>query len=658
MQIKHIHIENFRSIKEFDADFNGNTLVSGANEVGKSTIRNAIFYVLLNRLADGSSPDNIRPHDKEGKDIDNVDITVELTLDINGQEVTLKKTEKQKWTKHRGSESPTFEGNVTSYEISGIPKKQKDYQAFIDSLIDSETLLYGTNAQAFLGLDQKKRRAKLMTLASDKSLEDIAKQDSKYEPLLPMFQYGTIDELLARSRKIIKEKNEELKMIPVRIDEISKQLVEVDTASLEQQRKQLKEEIAKVEAEMSSGNNKAMLDELGQKKMTLMFDMNEAKRQAHEVLMSKRHNLNSRVSALEISEEGITTGISNMKRQISMWEKTIAENTAKIEELKPEYAEAKNSSFDESKWVFDDSTTICSLCGQVLPQDKIEALKSEFNAKKEKEKNAFEVHRKMTIERIKEDGNSRAQENTELKKKVAEKNGEIEEKEKVLELARQELAKVKSELALLPTDIDLDKIENYQTLKKELIDVETQIKALETATSDNTVLESKKDSLEQELEHINEQMAKVHGNADIEQRIVELTAQQRTVAQEIADEEKTRDLLESLNRLYVEVTTDAINSHFRFIKWKMFKQNITNSGYEAICEPTYNGTGYFKGLNHGARLLCEIDLCMAFQNMAGKKLFITLDDAESVDSWRLPELDRQLIVFRRTDDKELKVKLL
>jgi len=35
---------------------------------------------------------------------------------------------------------------------------------------------------------------------------------------------------------------------------------------------------------------------------------------------------------------------------------------------------------------------------------------------------------------------------------------------------------------------------------------------------------------------------------------------------------------------------------------------------------------------------------------------ITIDDAESVDEWRLPEIDRQMIVFRRTDDKELIVK--
>lgn len=38
--------------------------------------------------------------------------------------------------------------------------------------------------------------------------------------------------------------------------------------------------------------------------------------------------------------------------------------------------------FDESKWKFDESTTVCSLCGQKLPQDKIESLKADFEQKK------------------------------------------------------------------------------------------------------------------------------------------------------------------------------------------------------------------------------------------------------------------------------------
>ena len=42
--------------------------------------------------------------------------------------------------------------------------------------------------------------------------------------------------------------------------------------------------------------------------------------------------------------------------------------------------------FDEFKWKFDESTTVCSLCGQRLPEDKIEQLKTDFEEKKAKAK--------------------------------------------------------------------------------------------------------------------------------------------------------------------------------------------------------------------------------------------------------------------------------
>ena len=35
---------------------------------------------------------------------------------------------------------------------------------------------------------------------------------------------------------------------------------------------------------------------------------------------------------------------------------------------------------------------------------------------------------------------------------------------------------------------------------------------------------------------------------------------------------------------------------------------------------------------------------------------IIIDDTESLDAWRIPEIDTQLIVIRRTDDKELIIK--
>ena len=61
-------------------------------------------------------------------------------------------------------------------------------------------------------------------------------------------------------------------------------------------------------------------------------------------------------------------------------------------------------------------------------------------------------------------------------------------------------------------------------------------------------------------------------------------------------------------------------------------------------------------MNHGAKLLTEIDICRAFQRKNDVEMPIIIDDTESLDAWRIPEIDTQLIVIRRTDDKELIIK--
>ena len=130
--------------------------------------------------------------------------------------------------------------------------------------------------------------------------------------------------------------------------------------------------------------------------------------------------------------------------------------------------------------------------------------------------------------------------------------------------------------------------------------------------------------------------------------------EQRETAQKIADEEKTLDLLEDFSRAKVNLLTDRVNRHFEIVRWQMFKPQI-NGGWEQVCNPLIGGTSYYSTLNHGNRILAEIDICRAFQKSAGVQVPIFVDDAESVDGWRIPQMDNQLIILKRTDDKALTI---
>ena len=133
--IDSIKLENYKSFsgslpgrKDFSCEFGHRTKISGKNREGKSTLKDAYFDTITGKLADGSQPDKIRPHDENGVDIDRVDIVRELKLEIDGKPVTVTKKTAQKWRKPRGQSEEVFDGNVTTYNIDGFEQKQKDFQ--------------------------------------------------------------------------------------------------------------------------------------------------------------------------------------------------------------------------------------------------------------------------------------------------------------------------------------------------------------------------------------------------------------------------------------------------------------------------------------------------------------------------------------------------
>ena len=85
LKIRSLHMENFKGIKMLDVTFSGKTKISGQNAVGKTTIFDAFTWLLFNKNSAGEEKFNVRPLDKDGKRIDNVEIKVVAVLDVDGQ---------------------------------------------------------------------------------------------------------------------------------------------------------------------------------------------------------------------------------------------------------------------------------------------------------------------------------------------------------------------------------------------------------------------------------------------------------------------------------------------------------------------------------------------------------------------------------------------
>jgi DNA repair exonuclease SbcCD ATPase subunit len=669
--LKSLHIANFKGIKSLDVNFSNKTSIKGQNAAGKTTIFDAFTWLLFNKNSAGEEKFNIRPLDKDGNRIDNVEIKVVGVLDVEGKEVMLSKVQKQNWVKKRGTDTVTLQGNPNSYEIDGYPKSEADFKAYVSELSQSEDMFkLLTNPRYFSSLKWKDQRDILMKLVSETSDVELAKTDGKYAPLINELEKApSTDDIRAKFSKALTEWKKNQAEIPVRIDEAEKSKVDVDVAEQELLKTDLERQIKEIELQMKSSSK--VIDDLEQQKFELQFEVNDCKRKANESLIKERRSLDDRKDEATIKFNDLHKQITKLESEIVEKKKRIPTLESEKAELGKQYMSEKEKTFDEtpylfdeSKWKFDESTTVCSLCGQRLPEDKIEQLKTDFEEKKAKAKEdaaerlktireSFNNHKVAELNRIDSLG-------TDKKSEIETMKSDIEDAEKKLpELREQETEqmKIKNEcikkLSELPEEADLSTNEDYKALMKKDTDLQSQIDSARANSIDTSELESKKLELEAALEDAKTIIAQAAKNVEIDERIAELQTEQKEIGQKVADQEQMLYLLEEFIRFKLNKVSESINSHFKTVNFKLFEMQL-NGGMKDCCECTVNGVPY-STLNSGHRIVAGLDIIRSLSELYGVSVPIFVDNAESLNEFNVPDMDAQLILLSVSEDKQLKV---
>jgi DNA repair exonuclease SbcCD ATPase subunit len=669
--LKSLHIENFKGIKSLEVNFSNKTSIKGQNAAGKTTIFDAFTWLLFNKNSAGEEKFNVRPLDKDGKKIDNVEIKVVGVLDVEGKEVMLSKVQKQNWVKKRGTNTVTLQGNPNSYEIDGYPKSEADFNAYVSELAQSEDMFrLLTNPQYFSSLRWKEQRDILMKLTTEVSDVELAQTDSQYAPLLSELEKApSTDDIRAKFSKSLTEWKKKQAEIPVRIDEAEKSKVDVDTAEQELLKTDLERQIKEIELQMKSSSK--VIDDLEQQKFELQFEVNDCKRKANESLIKERRSLDDRKDEATIKFNDLHKQITKLESEIVEKKKRIPTLESEKAELGKQYMSEKEKAFDEtpylfdeSKWKFDESTTVCSLCGQRLPEDKIEQLKTDFEEKKAKAKEDAAERLKTIRESFNNQKvaelNRIASLGTDKKSEIEIMKSDIEDAEKKLpELREQETEqmKIKNEcikkLSELPEEADLSTNEDYKALMKKDTDLQSQIDSARANSIDTSELESKKLELEAALEDAKTIIAQATKNVEIDERIAQLQAEQKEIGQKVADQEQMLYLLESFIRYKLDKVSDSINSHFKTVNFKLFEMQL-NGGMKDCCECTVNGVPY-STLNSGHRIVAGLDIIRSLSELYDVSVPIFVDNAESLNEFNVPDMDAQLILLSVSEDKQLKV---
>ena len=673
MILKSLHMENFKGIKSLDVNFSNKTSIKGQNAAGKTTIFDAFTWLLFNKNSAREEKFNVRPLDKDGNRIDNVEIKVVAVLGVDGKEVELSKVQKQNWVKKRGTDTVALQGNVNSFEIDGYPKSEADFKDYVSGLAQSEEMFKMlTNPQYFSSLKWKDQRDILMKLTAEVSDVELAKADAKYAPLLGELEKApSTDDICAKFSKALSEWKKKQAEIPVRIDEAEKSKVDVDVAEQELLKADLERKIEAVEDRMENAGDE--IDKLRGKEMQLQFDMSGITQTMNNELSAKRRELdNSKVDATREFND-LHNQIQTVENQIKANEKIIADTDAERKNLGVEYnvefAKAFDETpyiFDESKWKFDESTTVCSLCGQKLPADKIESLKADFEQKKadakaradkqlEDARKVFDDAKSGKLKDLIAKGNTckadierLTKENADLQESI----GTLKEQESKALAKQNEYAKQLSEI---PSEADYTQNEEYVKLKAEHDKILADIAKLESEGADKIVsdLKAEKADLQSQLDEVNKVIAQAANNVAIDDRIETLRDEQKEIGQKVADQEQMLYLLEEFIRFKLNKVSESINSHFKTVNFKLFEMQL-NGGMKDCCECTVNGVPY-STLNSGHRIVAGLDIIRSLSELYGVSVPIFVDNAESLNEFNVPDMDAQLILLSVSEDKQLKV---
>lgn len=670
IKLNSMHIENFKGVKLLDVVFGVKTKIKGQNAAGKTTIFDAFTWLLFNKNSAGEEKFNVRPLNADGNRIDNVEIKVVVTLDVDGNEVELSKVQKQNWVKKRGADTAVLQGNVNSFEIDGYPKSEAEYKAYISGMVAEDLFKMLTNPQYFSGMKWKEQRDILMKFVSGISDVELAQGNPEFVDLLPELEKApSTDDIQKKFAKALSEWKKKQQEIPVRIDELSKSLVDIDVAEQELAKSDLERRIAEIDVKITDAGS--AVSDLKSEEMRLQFDMSGIMQTMNRASADKRRELDNAKYEASQAFTDAHYKISANNKQIESNKSAIEAAEKRRSELGAEYNAEKAKVFDEipylfheEEWQFDENSTICKSCGQTLPANKIEQIKADFEARKAKAKtdaekrladakDRFVVQHNSDLEEIKAHGFKQKDIIEDLSAKNETLQAEIEtlKKQEQEALAKQnELAK---QLEELPAEADYSKNEEYVKLKARHDEVTAKIEGMKSATDAVDTFKEERKALAAELDSVKAEIAKASKNVEIEERIGELEAEQKEVGQKVADQEKMLYLLESFIRAKMLKISDSINQHFKTVNFKLFEMQL-NGGMKECCECTVNGVPY-STLNSGHRIVAGLDIIQSLSELYGVTAPIFIDNAESLNEFNVPNMAAQMILLSVSNDKELKV---
>lgn len=651
MKIKKISIQNFKGIKSLDADFGDIVKISGRNGSGKSSVMDAYFWCLFNKNGFGNQF-SAYPLDKNNEPIHKVMTSVELTVEHNGNDVTIKRTQVEDWSKPTGKTVEKLKGYKQERFINGTPLGVVEFGNRLNEMCNVEDWFMLSSITAFMSMKMEERRRRLMKLVLAVSDEDLAVD---YPMLLAELKKGkTVDDVLVTYRMSKKKANDDLLLMPARMDQNEKLKVDYDFTALEAEANTIDTEIQSLKHDIetfATEHNFEMVDNLRKQLSKMAGDMNRIEDDV-------RNKVNKSLLEAKNNKQDAEMKAEQSKRKIARLEESIKQNydelqgdnglKHQIDELRNQWR-TRNQQDTESevaRWAeehADDVSGVCPTCGQPLPIEKVEnerqmavnAYRTELNNAKVQDLRNIEGKAKRIKLRIDELNQQDVQSAEDLKAERA-------NCEKLLESAKEFDAKI----GMCETyEEAISRNEEYANVNAEREKLKQQVEELGNDNGSKEELERLKLQLkdkESTLKVVRDKLAQKQANERCDKQRIELEKENLALLQAVADCDKMLDEIMQFKKAKVTMVESRVNRLFKLVRFKMYEPNLTNDGEKEICQPIVDGVPY-ELLNTASKVNAGIDIINGLSNEIGIDVPVFVDNKESVT--KLVETRQQLVTL-------------
>lgn len=651
---KSLSLLNFKGIRNLHVSFGENlTVISGRNAAGKTSIADAIMWVLFDVGYDGNKLEP-KTFDKNHEIIKEIPHEAELTLLVDGDQIVLKRSLSDAW---KGDKCT----NTYKYYVNGDVTTAGDFKKVVESICPDSVFRRISSATNFCSLPWQKQRELLESLADQYTSQDITQGDERFDFVVEELKKKTIADLIHHIKYKRKEVQKQLDAVPVRLAELNKSLPEAqDWDALSTEKSNLNDKLVELANKMQAirigGADKVRYDgilkkiEFAEKRKRNMEQgaMNLATEQAtkHQsdvittnIAVKKAQSL---VDDLKATMRGYTESEIHAKDKKEECERKVVDINNRLDEL------------SKSRWSWNAEDGICPHCGQPLPAEDVERIKKES-------KDRFNERKSNASKKIQEEFNGIQQEYTDAKN-ILEKldndrmvtTNQLVNANKTLKEAEFKKLEVDAEKPKTYEQILAEK-EEYQQVVKEIADLQAELNKPSASSDENAKMLAE---LEKEREPIgiryNEvlELLATKETYDRISELIEKAKQDKESYQNQLDElDEKLDLANEYNKKSCQLLEENVNGHFSYVKWSMFTQDL-DGNMKPYCECYHDGVPYSR-LNGAAKVNAGIDIANTFSRFYQVSAPMVLDECESVND-PIYSGDQQQIRLKVTTDDKLK----